>query len=146
MKPIEFITVQDLYAYAKENNLLDARIRICDGMAVSYYPDPRAVSKARYEIVIDVSANEPIGYDELDEYAQNWHRIAGQAEDELDAYAHACYDRDRSQQHRHARQQVEADRRREYLRARQAKINAQSDPDELPWPIYGYGPYHPKKY
>lgn len=74
MKQIEFITVLDLYAYAKENNLLDARIRICDGMAVSYYPCPRSLSKSRYEIVIDVSADEPIGYDELDECARTWHR------------------------------------------------------------------------
>ena len=58
MKQPEFITVQDLYAYAMQHNLLDARIRICDGMAVSYYPDPRSVSKGRYEAVIDVSALE----------------------------------------------------------------------------------------
>lgn len=40
MKNPEFVTVQDLYIYAMQHNLLDARIRICDGMAVSYYPDP----------------------------------------------------------------------------------------------------------
>ena len=34
MKQPEYITVQDLYAYAKQHKLLDARIRICDGMAV----------------------------------------------------------------------------------------------------------------
>lgn len=35
MKNPEFVTVQDLY--------LDARIRICDGMAVSYPPPIRAL-------------------------------------------------------------------------------------------------------
>lgn len=36
MKNPEFVTVQDLYIYAMQHNLLDARIRICDGMAVSH--------------------------------------------------------------------------------------------------------------
>lgn len=67
---ISHITVQELYDYARTRNLLDARIRICDGMAVSYYPDPRAVRQGRYEVVIDVSCNEPIEYDELDSWAE----------------------------------------------------------------------------
>lgn len=66
----EYITVQDLYAYAKVNKLLDARIRICDGMAVSYYPDPGALGVGRFEIVIDISANQPVEFDELDQWAQ----------------------------------------------------------------------------
>lgn len=33
-----YITVRDLYGFAMTHKLLDARIRICDGMAVSYYP------------------------------------------------------------------------------------------------------------
>lgn len=64
MPPPEYITVQDLYAYVKVNKLLDARIRICDGMAVSYYPDPRALGNGRYEIVIDISANQPVELDQ----------------------------------------------------------------------------------
>lgn len=123
----EYITVRDLYAFAKEHKLLDARIRICDGMAVSYYPDPRAVAAGRYEIIIDVSANEPIEFDELDLWAQRQ------------------YDEDRAvQNHRFQRDQV-TEQRREYLRRQQAKINAQNDPNELPWSIYGYGPYKRRK-
>lgn len=97
MKQPEYITVQDLYAYAKVNKLLDARIRICDGMAVSYYPDPRAVACGRYEIIIDVSANQPVEFDELDQWAQRQ------------------YESDRSAQNHRFKRDVEADRRREYL-------------------------------
>ncbi len=68
----DYITVRDLYGFAMTNKLLDARIRICDGMAVSYYPAPRSVGRGMYEIIIDVSADEPIEFDELDEYAQRY--------------------------------------------------------------------------
>ena len=132
MKQPEYITVQDLYAYAKEHKLLDARIRICDGMAVSYYPNPSSVGKGRYEIVIDVSALEPIDYDELDTWAVPQYDV----DLEIDA---AC---------RHI-----AKARAEYIRRSQARRNAkdsqiikakiteQTPADELPWEIYGYGPY-----
>lgn len=39
-------------------------------MAVSYYPDPRALGIGRYEVVIDISANQPVEFDELDQWAQ----------------------------------------------------------------------------
>lgn len=123
----EYITVQDLYAFAKERKLLDARIRICDGMAVSYYPDPRAVAAGRYEIILDVSANEPIEFDELDLWAQRQ------------------YDEDRAaENHRFQRDRV-AEQRRDYLQRHRAQITPPSDPDELPWSIYGYGPYRRRK-
>ena len=66
----EYITVLDLYSFAKERNLLHARIRICDGMAVSYYPNPKSVEAGRYEIVIDVSALPTVEFDELDQWAE----------------------------------------------------------------------------
>lgn len=72
----EYITVSDLYGFAMTNKLLDARIRICDGMAVSYYPQPRSVGRGMYEIVIDVSGDEPVEFDELDEYAQRYDAVA----------------------------------------------------------------------
>lgn len=129
MKQPEYITVQDLYAYAKVNKLLDARIRICDGMAVSYYPDPRAMACGRYEIILDISANQPIEFDELDQWAQRQ------------------YDSDRGRQIHEYRRNVEAQRRREHIRQHQAKINAGADPgpDSVPWSIYGYGPYRRRK-
>lgn len=68
----DYITVRDLYGFAMTNKLLDARIRICDGMAVSYYPRVQSVGRGMYEIVIDVSDEEPVEFDELDEYAQRY--------------------------------------------------------------------------
>lgn len=60
-------TIRELYAFAFDNKLLDAPIRICDGMAVSYYPTIQCVERGRYEIIIDVSTIEPVEYDELPE-------------------------------------------------------------------------------
>lgn len=69
----EFITVQDLYYWAKTHRLLEARIRICDGMAVSFYPRPSSVSYSRYEIIVDLSADTPIEYDDLpDLIRESW--------------------------------------------------------------------------
>lgn len=72
---MDYITILDLYAYAKTHNLLDARLRITDAEAVSYYPDRRCVERGVFEIVIDVSAVEPIEFDDLDDYAK---RMYGQ--------------------------------------------------------------------
>lgn len=72
----EYITVRDLYGFAMKHKLLDARIRICDGMAVSYYPAPQSVGRGMYEIVIDVSGDELVEFDELDEYAQRYDAIS----------------------------------------------------------------------
>lgn len=66
----EYITVLDLYRFAKERNLLHARVRVCDGMAVSYYPNQASVEAGRYEVVIDVSALQPVEFDELDQWAE----------------------------------------------------------------------------
>ena len=54
-----------LWAYARAHKLEEAPIRVCDGMAVSYYVDALCVGRAAYEIVIDVSCVDPIEYDEL---------------------------------------------------------------------------------
>lgn len=63
------MTVRELYKYAANNRILDAQIRICDGMAVSYYPEPKSLVRGRYELVIDVSDLDPIEYDELSTFA-----------------------------------------------------------------------------
>lgn len=137
MKTIDYITPLDLYAYAKTNNLLNARIRICDGMAVSYYPDPGTLSRGRYEVVIDVSANDPIEFDELDCYAQ---RLDAPTEnfDELDALAHAQYTADRGAQNHRFVRDMACEKRKEWLRKRQVEVNQLRDPDDITWPIYGY--------
>lgn len=141
------MTTRELYRIAKERKLLDAPIRISDGMAVSFYPEPECITPGRYEVVLDVSACEPIDYDQLDEHARHWQHVDNRAADELDAYAQACYDRERGEQNHRFRRDLEAERRREYLRARQAKINTQGDPDSVPWEIYGYYPdrRHPRR-
>ncbi|MCM1300106.1 MAG: hypothetical protein NC250_01820 [Alistipes senegalensis] len=69
----DYITVRDLYGFAMTHKLLDARVRICDGMAVSYYPAPQSVGRGMYEIVIDVSGDEPV---EFDEYAQHYDAVS----------------------------------------------------------------------
>ena len=63
------MTVRELYQWAAERRILDAPIRICDGMAVSYYPEPNCLQQGRYEAVIDVSGLHPVEFDELDGWA-----------------------------------------------------------------------------
>lgn len=63
------MTIRELYTWAFKNKVLDAQIRICDGMAVSFYPEPRNLRRGRYETVIDVSDCTPVEYDELDNWA-----------------------------------------------------------------------------
>lgn len=65
------MTPRELYEIALHRNLQDAHIRICDGMAVHYYPETTSVHAEHYEIVIDVSDLEPLGYDDL----ENWRQI-----------------------------------------------------------------------
>lgn len=59
------MTIRELYQVAKERRLLDAQIRICDGMAVSFYPEKSCITPGRYELVLDISALPVVEYDEL---------------------------------------------------------------------------------
>ena len=59
------MTIRELYQVAKERNLLAAQIRICDGMAVSFYPEKECITPGRYELVLDISALPVVEYDEL---------------------------------------------------------------------------------
>ena len=61
------MTIRELHQIAEERRLLDAQIRICDGMAVSFYPEPSCITPGRYELVIDISALPIVEYDELPE-------------------------------------------------------------------------------
>lgn len=61
------MTIRELYQVAKERKLLDAQIRICDGMAVSFYPEKECITPGRYELVLDISALPIVEYDELPE-------------------------------------------------------------------------------
>lgn len=63
------MTVRELYQWAAREKVLDAQIRICDGMAVSFYPELRDIRRGRYETVVDVSACTPIEFDELNGWA-----------------------------------------------------------------------------
>ncbi|MFR6416032.1 MAG: hypothetical protein ACLUNS_10220 [Alistipes shahii] len=51
------MTIRELHQIAEERRLLDAQIRICDGMAVSFYPEPSCITPGRYELVIDISSS-----------------------------------------------------------------------------------------
>lgn len=59
------LTVRDLWEFARQNKLEDARIRICDGMAVSYFPKISSICVSPQRIIIDVSDLEPVEWDEL---------------------------------------------------------------------------------
>lgn len=72
---MDYISVNDLYAYCKKNKLLDARIRITDAEMVSYFPDIRCVERGIFEVVIDVSAVEPVGFDDLDDYSKRMYGV-----------------------------------------------------------------------
>lgn len=54
-----------LFLFAKAYGLEKARIRICDGMAVSYFPTLDAVCRTKDKMVIDVSAEPFFEFDEL---------------------------------------------------------------------------------
>ena len=58
------ITPKMLYNYAVANGLQNAPIRICDGMAVSYFPEMKCLGRST-STVIDLSTIDPIEYDEL---------------------------------------------------------------------------------
>lgn len=64
------MTVFELYEFAKKHALLDAQIRVCDGMAVSMYPEISDVKRGMYEVIIDVSACDMIDFDDLTPWAQ----------------------------------------------------------------------------
>lgn len=64
------MTVQEFYDFAKLHGLADAHIRICDGMAVSYYVVQNMIAKAPCELVIDVSSHEPLDYEDLSEFSK----------------------------------------------------------------------------
>lgn len=59
------LTPRKLYEYAKQHNLADVQIRICDGMAVSYYPTIGSLARTKDRAIIDVSNQQPVEFDEL---------------------------------------------------------------------------------
>lgn len=59
------LSVRDLWEFAKANNLEDARIRICDGMAVSFFPNRSSIAVSPQRVIIDVSDLDPVEWDEL---------------------------------------------------------------------------------
>ena len=59
------LTIRDLWEFARKNKLEDARIRICDGMAVSYFPTVSCLCVSPQRVIIDVSSLEPVEWDEL---------------------------------------------------------------------------------
>lgn len=67
MNKLEFlpITPRALYYYACKHGLEDERIRICDGMAVSYFPTEQSLCRSKNKVVIDLSDETPVEWDEL---------------------------------------------------------------------------------
>lgn len=61
----EPLTPKTLYKFAKAYGMENNRIRISDGMAVSYFPTNDALCLAKDKIVVDVSAEPCYDYDDL---------------------------------------------------------------------------------
>lgn len=59
------LTPRKLYEVAMRTGMADERIRVCDGMAVSYFPTMKTLAKTKGRIIIDVSVLEPVEFDEL---------------------------------------------------------------------------------
>lgn len=60
-----YFSVRDLWEWAQKNGLCDAQIRVCDGMACSFFIDRTALARSPYCVVLDVSALPVFEYDEL---------------------------------------------------------------------------------
>lgn len=59
------LTPRELWQFAVKHGLCDERIRICDGMAVSYFPSNEALCRSKNKAIIDLSDEHPVEYDEL---------------------------------------------------------------------------------
>ena len=59
------LTPRVLYALAVDAGLADERIRICDGMAVSFFPNRSSIAVSPQRVIIDVSDLDPVAWDEL---------------------------------------------------------------------------------
>ena len=59
------LTPRLLYEYALAHNLADCRLRICDGSAISFFPDTDSVGRSKNKLIIDVSDLTPVEFDEL---------------------------------------------------------------------------------
>ena len=61
-----FMTCYDLYAPCQHRDLHTDDIRLCDGMAVSYFLTLGSVKFTKSAIVIDTNDLTPVEYDDLD--------------------------------------------------------------------------------
>ena len=59
------LTPELLYRYAQKYGLENERLRICDGMAISFFPTFDDVGVSKSKMVIDVSDCTPVEFDEL---------------------------------------------------------------------------------
>lgn len=60
-----YMTVYDLFNRSRDKGLVDAPLRICDAMAVSYFPIVRSVRHLKNEIIIDLTDLDMVEYDDL---------------------------------------------------------------------------------
>ena len=59
------LTPRELWQYAVKHGLADERIRICDGAAISYFPTNETLCRSKNKVIIDVSCEQPVEFDEL---------------------------------------------------------------------------------
>ena len=52
------MTPKELYEWAQARKLEEAHIRICDGMAITMYPEMECVSAGRYQVIISALERE----------------------------------------------------------------------------------------
>ena len=69
-----YMTVYDLFNRALSKGQADAPLRICDAMAVSYFPIVQSVRHLKNEIIIDFSNLDMVDYDDLlqDDLVVDW--------------------------------------------------------------------------
>lgn len=69
-----YMTVYDLFTRSVDKGLADAPLRLCDAMAVSYFPTVGCVRHVKNEIIIDVASLPSVEYDDLeaDDLVVDW--------------------------------------------------------------------------
>ena len=69
-----YMTVYDLFKRSVDKGLADAPLRLCDAMAVSYFPTVGCVRHVKNEIIIGVASLPSVEFDDLeaDDLVVDW--------------------------------------------------------------------------
>lgn len=70
--PSYFMTVYDLFITARNRHLHGGKLRIADGMAVSYFLTNDCLKFRKNHILLDISKLTPVDFDDLAENEKVW--------------------------------------------------------------------------